>query len=384
MNSLQLWLAIVGGLVLAGVVGHGAWQTRRASGGKSRPVPAAPDAPMPAPAPVAAPPAAPVYQEPSFDDDIATTQPLALDEMRHKSDAQAVEERLTAVPPALGQPPRRQVVVPRIDALIDAIAVIAPERPLLGDVVLAHMPPSRRAGGKPFFVEGLEARTQEWEPPLAGHTYTELQAGLQLVNRVGPVNEIEYSEFVQKIQTCADTLGAEVDFPDMLEVVARARALDHIAVHHDAQLAMRLHARHGANWPMSWVQQHAARHGFVSGPRPGRLILPGRGEGAPAVLALVFDPQAALAEDPQGVWVSEMSLVFDVPQTPQSEEPFNAWCAAGQALSISLDADLTDDDGNALNAESFKLIREDLHGLYTKLAEFDLPAGSAATRRLFS
>jgi hypothetical protein len=249
--------------------------------------------------------------------------------------------------------------------------------------VLAHAPPSRRAGGKPFLVEARNALTQEWETPVWGQTYSALRAGLQLANRLGPVNEIEYSEFVQIIQRFAEPLAAAVEFPDMLDEVARARTLDRVAVHHDAQLAMCLKARHG-QWPVSWVQQHAARHGFVSGPVPGRLVLPGRGEEAPPVLALVFDAQAALAENPDQSWVGEMSLVFDVPQTPQTEQPFNAWCASGQALAIALDAEVHDDEGRPLNAEAFTLIREDLDGLYDKLAEFELAAGSPAARRLFS
>lgn len=392
MNSLQLWLAIVGGLVLAAVVGHGAWQTRRAAGRATR----APAAPGPQPEAVAA---ASQPQEPMFDAEEPATQPFAVGDRREESAGAdtlaspvavpvsapaAIEERLSEVPVALSQPPRRvHTGVARIDPLIDAIAALVPEQPLAGETVLAHLPPSRRAGAKSFLVEGLNAQTRDWEMPVAGASYSELQAGLQLVNRLGPLNEIEYSEFVQKIQAYADTLGAAVDFPDMLDVVARARSLDHIAVHHDAQLAMRLHARRG-NWPLAWVQQNAARHGFVNGLTPGRMILPGRGEGSPPVLELTFDAQAALADDPTSVWVDELSLLFDVPQTPRADQPFNAWCASGQAMALALDADLTDDEGQPLNAESFKLIREDLDGLYDKLAEFELPAGSPATRRLFS
>ena len=37
MKSLQLWLAVLGGLVLAAVIAHGAWQTRRAGGGRRLP-----------------------------------------------------------------------------------------------------------------------------------------------------------------------------------------------------------------------------------------------------------------------------------------------------------------------------------------------------------
>jgi len=404
MNSLQLWLAIIGGLVLAGVIGHGAWQTRRAAG---RPR-AAPPSPAPGPAPVAMPleseatalplpvepdamaPTRPMPLEPSFALEPVVPVPTAREVPARDplgrplaEPGTPIEQRLSEVPESLVQPPRRLAITARIDALIDAVVPLGLDAPLSAEQVIAQVPPTRRAGGKPFLIEGRHAETGDWEPPTAPARYDELRAGLQMVNRSGPLNEIEYSEFVQKIQACADALGAEAMFPDMLEVVGRARELDHIAVNHDAQLAMRLHARRGS-WPLSWVQQHASRHGFVPGPTPGRLILPGRSEGAPAVLALCLDAQAALADDPSNVWVDQMSLVFDVPQTPRQDQPFNAWCAAGQALAISLDADVTDDNGQLLNAESFAMIREDLDGLYDKLEEFGLPAGAPVTRRLFS
>jgi hypothetical protein len=126
-------------------------------------------------------------------------------------------------------PPRRPRCAPRrcaparLDALIDALVPLALESPVSGELVLSHLPPSRRAGTKPFLIEGLNAATGQWEPPVAGQRYGELQAGVQLASRSGALNEIEYSEFVQKVQAFADAVGAMPDFPDMLDVVG-ARA----------------------------------------------------------------------------------------------------------------------------------------------------------------
>src|SRR5207253_1747169 len=153
---------------------------------------------------------------------------------------------------------------------------------------------ARRAGSKPLLIEGLNTASGEWETPLAGQRYGELQAGVQLANRSGALNEIEYSEFVQKVQAFAEAIGAMADFPDMLDVVARARELDAFAGEHDAQLAVHLQARSAA-WSVGYIQQHASRHGFVAGAVPGRLVLPSTEEGAPPVLTLTFDSQAALA-----------------------------------------------------------------------------------------
>jgi len=358
MKSLQLWLAVLGGLVLAAVIAHGAWQTRRAGGGRRLP-------PLdPAPS---------RHLEPRFDD-----AGLAATEGAPTADGDS--GGAAPVPP---KPPRRVHTAPRIDALVDAVAALALDQNVLGETLIAHLPPSRRAGGKPFIIEGRHSETGEWEPPAPDTWYREVQVGVQLANRLGPLNEIEYSEFVQKIQAFADAIGATPDFPDMLDVVARARELDAFASEHDAQLAMRLQPRRNP-WPLPFVQQHASRHGFVPGATPGRLVLPGNDEGAPPMLALQFDPQAALADDPRLARIDEVTLVFDVPHTAASEQPFNAWCAAGRALALGLDALVSDDKGQPLHPDAFPMVGSELGELYEHLAERDLPAGSAAARRLFS
>src|SRR5690606_11523581 len=123
-----------------------------------------------------------------------------------------------------------------LDALIDVIAPIALESALRGEAALAVLPTTRRVGSKPFAVEGLNQQTRHWETPAAGQLYEAFQAGVQLANRSGALNEIEFSEFVAKAQAFADAEGGTPDFPDMVEEVARARELDQFASAHDAQL----------------------------------------------------------------------------------------------------------------------------------------------------
>ena len=276
--------------------------------------------------------------------------------------------------------------VPRLDALIDAIVPLALEAPISGDFALSHLPPSRRAGSKPFYIEGLDAESGEWEPLAPGHRYGELQAGVQLASRSGALNEIEYSEFVQKVQAFAESVGAEPDAPDMLEVVARARELDGLANPLDVQLTVTLRAN-GVSWAVGYVQQAAARLGFVPGAVPGRLVLPAAEEGAPAMLVLAVDSQAALAamgDDPQAAAVRECTLTLDVPQTPASAEPFPAWHLAAKQLADDLDASALDGAGQPILLHAYAAIGQELDELYAKLEALDLAAGSPAARRLFS
>jgi hypothetical protein len=359
VSSLQAALAVMGGLVLAGVVAHSAWQARKAGVRTA-------DRRTPKPEPAM--PVEPTFGEP-------------------EPNAQADDTEIDAppsVPPLVNPlPPVRRHAGVRLDPLIDAMAALTVDMTVSGESVMAHLPPTRRAGSKPFFIEGMNDATAEWESPQPGHSYREFQAGVQLANRTGALNEIEYSEFVQKVQAFADALGASVDFPDMLDVVGRARELDQFASQHDAQLACHLHAR-GAAWSVSYLQQHASRHGFVPGVVPGRLVLPAREEGSPPVLSLQFDSQAAFAEDPNLAAVRDVTLSFDVPQTAPGEEPFQAWQASAQALALGMDAIVVDDNGQQLTTPAFEAIGRELEQLYRTLEERGLAAGSAAARRVFS
>jgi hypothetical protein len=352
MSSLTIALAALGGVVLAGVIAHGTWQARRAGPKRALIEPHQRIEPR-----------EPVLGE------AATQDSMSIATVRE--DAPLPELRANKRTPN------------HLDALIDSIATLTLEAPISGGFALTHLPTTRRAGGKPFMIEGLNSETGEWEVPVATQRYGEFQAGVQLANRSGALNEIEYSEFVQKAQGFADAIGAMADFPDMLEAVAGARELDVFAGEHDAQLVVHLQARTAA-WSVGYIQQHASRHGFVPGVVAGRLVLPSAEEGSPPVLTLTFDSKAALADDPDQAAVRDVTLGFDVPQTQPSSKPFDVWQSSAQALSQGMDASIVDDNGRPLATESFVAIGNELGQLYAALEARDLAAGSSAARRLFS
>lgn len=343
MSSLQIGLAITGGLVLAGVVAYNAWSTRKAAPRQAQSLPQAPQ-------PQAAP------EEPRFDETLFGSPTPA---------TPSLEKRLP------------------LDALIDAIAAVHLEAAVSGDAALLAMPLTRRVGSKPFAVEGLNEKTQAWETPQPGQRYTAFQTGVQLANRMGALNDIEFSEFVQTTQAFADAVNGTPDFPEMRDEVARARELDQFASEHDAQLGFTLRAKRTA-WSPGYVQQHAARRGFVPGVIPGRMVLPTVTDGLPPVLDLSFDTQAALAEDPAQSAIHAVTLSLDVPQVQQDEDAFARMCDTAIALAASMDGLITDDNGRVIPADGLALIGADLAQLYAALEEHDLAAGSPLARRLFS
>ncbi len=283
----------------------------------------------------------------------------------------------------LSVPDRR----PLLDALIDVITPIALEQDIAGGIAVSNLPPTRRVGSKPFAIEGRNAITQMWESPVAGQPYSAFQTGVQLANRTGALNDIEYSEFVVKTQAFADAVSGMPDFPEMRDQVVRARELDQFASSHDAQLSFTLRARSTA-WSPGYVQQHASRLGLLHGAIPGRMVLAASEQGLPPVLHLGFDTQAALAaiadDVPEQTALRDVTLSIDVPQVARSEQPFMRLREVAVALAASMDGLITDDHGNVIRMEALDAIGADLETLYDTLDAHDLAAGSPQARRLFS
>ncbi|MBP7453138.1 MAG: cell division protein FtsZ [Ottowia sp.] len=381
MSSLQVGLAVAGGLILGGVIAYNTWNARRNEPRQAQPdglaSPRAEQIERAEPT-IDGMPIAAERTEPVLDGDLRTLPPSRSDFA--PTDPSATDFASTTTLAMLPLPDRTL----RLDALIDVIAPIALDgRVVSGDAVLAALPATRRVGSKRFMVEGQSEATGDWEPPAASKRYTALRAGVQLANRTGALNDIEYSDFVVKTERLADTLGGAAELPDMLPEVARARELDQFASQHDAQLGFTLRAR-GAAWSPGFVHQQAARLGFVAGALPGRMVLASSEPGLPPVLDLSFDAQAALAEDPAHSAITEVTLNLDVPQVHREEQPFDRLRDAAFALAEAMDGVITDDARQPLRPEMIETIGADLTRLYDTLDAHDLAAGSAQARRLFS
>jgi FtsZ-interacting cell division protein ZipA len=439
MSTLQIGLAIAGGVVLAGVVAHSTWTSRKNKPRQAEPLPqettVEPGVYQPnfgqqqepsfdsAPvsydvhheAEVMAQVATPAFQTTGSLDPVSDMARSMMEEatahaqrvpdeaeLARIAQSQAAAAKVAAERAAqqAAQAPLMKPVVaqvmesaasdlpqpekrPALDALIDVIAAVEIDHPVSGDAALQAMPATRRVGSKLFSLEGLNADTGLWEQPRNGLRYSAFQSGVQLANRTGPLNEIEFSEFVTKTQNFADAINGAPEFPDMLEEVARARELDSFASAHDAQLSFTLKATKAA-WSPGYVQQNAARLGFIAGVLPGRMVVPAPVHGLPPILGLTFDSQAAMSEDPTQSAIYELTLSLDVPQVDRKEEPYARMIQTAYELARVMDGAISDDNGQPLSETAIGAIARDLLALYDTLDARDLSAGSPQARRLFS
>lgn len=365
MSNLLLGLSVAGGLVLAGVIAHGAWTARHSAPKQAERDNQIDDA----------------VERVNLSNKVGLSEPTlnaagARDFPKEpKFDATKFDEDLAALPTLEKKP--------HLDPLIDILTAIDLDSPISGDAILAAMPATRRVGSKPFAVEGLTEDGIEWEIPRPGRRYSSLQTGVQLANRTGSLNEIEYSEFIVKTQAFADAVGGTPEFAEMTEEVARARELDSFAAAHDAQLRFVLRAV-GVAWSTGYVAQNAARIGFIAGALPGRMVLPNPVSNLPQLITLTFDSQAAMAEDASQSAIRELILSLELPHVDRKQQPFMRMRECAKALAQAMDGRLCDDNGQMMSEPALDNLAVDIERLYDALDDRDISAGSILARRLFS
>ena len=412
MDELTLGLIGAGAVVVGGVVVYNAWQGAKVRRKMPRPMPAdtaealarddqqeqspfiEPARPTTRREPVVGADAAETTAarvEPTFgtaapldtpaDIQAETTTPNGYPEAEGVAAAEASTAERELAEPILPAATTISSAPPAIvDRRIDCIVPIRLNGPVAGDKVIPFAQRLRRAGSKPVHIEGkLEGGA--WELLQNGARYEELRAAAQLANRSGSLNELEFSEFVTGVQQFADALDASPEFPDMLETVAMARELDGFAAQCDAQLSINV-LSDGAPWSANYVQAIASQDGLLLS-RDGTRFVKLDAKQSP-VFMLQFGDTNFLRDDLTYKGGQMITLVLDVPVADEDILPFRLMCDYAKSLAERIGGRVVDDGRRPLPETALLAIEKQLMTLYAKLEQAGIPAGSPATRRLFS
>ncbi|MEX3605594.1 MAG: cell division protein ZipA C-terminal FtsZ-binding domain-containing protein [Burkholderia sp.] len=268
-----------------------------------------------------------------------------------------------------------------VDHRIDCIVPIRLGAPLSSERILPSAQRLRRAGSKPVHIEGKPEGGGNWELLQNGVRYEKLRAAAQLANRNGPLNELEFSEFISGVGQFADTINGAPEFPDMLETVSMARELDGFAAQCDAQLSINVMSD-GAPWSANYMQAVASQDGLLLS-RDGTRFVKLDTKQNP-VFMLQFGDTNFLRDDLTYKGGNMVTLVLDVPVADEDILPFKLMYDYAKSLSDRIGARVVDDSRRPLPESTLVEIEQQLMKLYVKLEEVGIPAGSPITRRLFS
>ncbi len=257
-----------------------------------------------------------------------------------------------------------------ISPATDCIVELPLEEPMTGERLINSLKGLRRVGAKPVIVEGQGAggETGDWTALEPGATYRAVRIGILLANRHGPLNAMEFSEFVGALQDVAEELPALADTPEMNEVLERARELDMLCAQLDAQIGINVIA-----------PEPVAVEALAS---LGRLFsLHDRGAGRFARLGAAGETVFSLALGESG---RTLNFLLDVPRTPAAGQPLEQMFECAKQFAQRLYAEVVDDGGRPLDDAAIEAIGRQLDVRYASLEAAGFAAGSPVALRLFN
>jgi ZipA, C-terminal FtsZ-binding domain len=256
--------------------------------------------------------------------------------------------------------------LPAIDERLDAIVSIQLPHAIPGDRLLALTAGLRRAGNKPVLIEAAGAGG--WQPLVSNDSFDALRLGVLLSNRLGPLNGIEYSEFVSALQPLGEHLEVMIDPPPMAQVIANARELDEMCASLDAQVGLNIETTLALSTEQ--LEAVAEQAGLIE-----------RGNTRYVATAPTGEPMFTVSLSNQA---NRLSFNLDVPRVAERHNPWARMVDCAQSCATQLGGQIVDDEGRALSADHMRRIGEQLGQRYQELAQAGLEAGSPAAVRTFS
>jgi hypothetical protein len=212
--------------------------------------------------------------------------------------------------------------------------VLAGELPVRREPVLAGKAADARID---YAIKVQGVPPAELEKRFAGRALvTGSGVALQMVSRRGVVSEAELVDFRSQVETLAASHGGTVSAPEMRAALEAAHALDKACAEVDIQIAL-----------------------HVIG-----------------IDAEPFDEKAFKAVKRQ----DGLTLLLDVPRTPDLPESYEAMVTRAQ----SLGGRLVDDNGNPLDGRALAAIGVEVEATRARMAELGVEPGSPLALRLFS
>jgi hypothetical protein len=269
------------------------------------------------------------------------------------------------------------------DAVLDFVAEIAAEA-TIADALVGELSSRVASCGKPARISGLDPKRGGWEDVVrgAGGRYTRLQAGLQIVNRAGPVNAAQLATFCDAVRHCAEKIPAAVECPDAQAALKSARELDAFCANVDVAIGVNIIAPESQSFAGTRIRAAAEAAGFKLEPDG---VFHYRGDGRQTLFTLDnHEPAPFLPESIKALSTSGITLLLDVPRVANGGSVLERMLEVADQLAVALGGRLVDDNRAMLSEAGVSRIKGQLGSIQAAMAARDVPAGGARALRLFS
>lgn len=389
LTELQIGLIALGMAGVGAVVGYNMWQERRHRRTAERALgETRPDV-------LIDPLHAPVRRvEPTLDFDLSEgddVPPAAPGWEQAPDVASDVASDVAPEPPPAAAPMAASAAAPAVvheapgnwaDGRVEQLILIELDAPVAATEFLrvwAELTPSVEVSQR---LRGLDEQAGRWlmlTPGTAG-MLSKVELAVQLADRRGPLSESALSALAHALQGVADRFLAVVHFPDVREVLGRARELDSFAASVDVQIGLNLVAGEA---PISGTKLRglAEAQGFVLADG----LFHARDELGTTIYTLGNLDAAQFSPDTMKTLVTQgVTLLLDVPVVADGARQFDRMVVLAEQLAHALGAKVVDDNRHPLSPASLGVIRGKITEFQGRMSGFGIAPGSDSARRLFS
>ena len=257
----------------------------------------------------------------------------------------------------IGDPPAAQA---------DAIAVMGWSVPMSVSRIEQQIKGWRRSGTKPV-VFGWPGDQGQFTSEPSTPTVLQLQVGLLLATRSGPLNAIEFSEWQAQLEAIASALEASLQLPAMNETLERARTLDRDCAEVDAQLSLCVQTPQSLS--LDGLKAAAEKAGLIAQADTRFVCL----DEAARTRFTVFPGD-------QG---NRLVLLLDMPRTAEPMAAYQRMQLTALSLAEQLSGSLVDEAGRSLGPKELLLIEGQVQSRSEQLQALGIQPGSGLALRLF-
>jgi hypothetical protein len=385
LTELQIGLIALGVAGIGAVVGYNMWQEKRHRQTAERALgEARPDV-------LIDPPAAPVQRvEPTLDFDLSEDMDAAASQLPAHVEPvfDAVDEptlNTTAAALAGNEPAPPPLESPAdgwSDSRVEQLIVIEFEVPVAATEFQRTWTELTQAVDAVLRLRGRDDQAGRWLPltsSTAG-SLSKVELAVQLADRRGALSESAVSSLAHALQGVADRFLAVVHFPDVRELLGRARELDSFAASVDVQIGLNLVAGESLISGTK-LRGLAEAQGFVLS--NGQFHA--RDDAGSTLYTLAsLDAEQFSADTMKVLQTQGVTLLLDVPTVADGARQFDRMVMVAEQFAHTLGAKVVDDNRHPLSPASLAIIRGKVAEFQGRMAQFGIKPGSDAARRLFS
>ena len=231
-------------------------------------------------------------------------------------------------------------------------------------------------------LRGRDEHAGRWLPLTAqtAGALSKVELAVQLADRRGALSDASVSALAHALQGVADRFLAVVHFPDVRELLGRARELDSFAASVDVQIGLNLVAGESLI-SGTRLRGLAEAQGFTLS---GGQFHARDDVGNTLYTLCSLDAEQFSADTMKALQTQGVTLLLDVPTVADGARQFDRMVMVAEQFAHTLGAKVVDDNRQPLSPASLALIRGKVAEFQGRMTQFGIKPGSESASRLFS